>query len=178
MKKSDVQFHSDGFCGSPMRPAINVKVYKLGTTVEMVMERFKCDQKVAEKALEFAFELHQRLFWDEVEDIAKVDVWCDLTVHVYSEGRSSGWLVVDGLEPFESWDAVYLGSWATFVKLVKDNLDYHVNGEGMLETIEAQEWYKPHSEACNFVEGEDGQTRCVADLKAEAIKAGFGAVVR
>ena len=37
-------------------------------------------------------------------------------VKVYSDGRSGGWCVVEGLPPVESWDALMLTKWKRFAK--------------------------------------------------------------
>jgi hypothetical protein len=42
---------------------------------------------------------------------------------VYSDGRSGGWLVVHGLPDVETWDAIALGRWAKFNKMIRDLVD-------------------------------------------------------
>lgn len=44
-------------------------------------------------------------------------------VQVYSDGRSGGWLVVHGLPDVETWDAIALGQWAKFNKLIRGLAD-------------------------------------------------------
>lgn len=39
-------------------------------------------------------------------------------VKVYSAGRSGGWLIVEGLDPIESWDAIMVSRWGRFEKQV------------------------------------------------------------
>ena len=42
---------------------------------------------------------------------------------VYAEGRSGGWLVVDGLPSVDTWDAVALGRWRRFERYVRAAVD-------------------------------------------------------
>ena len=52
------------------------------------------------------------------------------------------------------------------------------SAEKVFEDIAANEWAKPGAELYNFIDTKDGKTQCIADLKAEAISAGFAPVVR
>ena len=47
----------------------------------------------------------------------------EAVVKVYSDGRSGGWLVVHGLPDVESWDAIDLGRWAKFEKMIRGLVD-------------------------------------------------------
>lgn len=161
MKKDDVQFHLEGF-GRRARPAVNVKVYRLPVKVEDVQKRFGCDEDTAEKALQFAFDSRQQMFWEDVQGIAEDCL--GKGVKVYSEGRSGGWLVVEGLPAFDSWDAVQLGKWASFTASVAEVIKGYTDKEMLLDDIEANRWAEPGAEAYNFKDTEAG-TICIVDEK-------------
>ena len=98
--------------------------------VSKIEEHFNCSEDAAEKALDFAFECNQEMFWNEyAQDIA--DNTFDYSVKVYSAGRSSGWLIVEGLPEFETWDAVMLAKWRSFEnkidQLVEDLTSWDTN---------------------------------------------------
>ena len=175
MKKEDVQFHSDGY-GRRSSPAVNVKVYSIGAKAADVAAKFACSEEDAEKALDLAFTSHQGQFWDDVQDDAEHVFGSG--VKVYSEGRSAGWLVVHGLPDFESWDAIMLGKWARFEKSIRESIAYLTSAQELEETIGANDYYKHGAEEYNFVDRADGSTACIADLKRDAIAAGFGPVVK
>lgn len=126
--RDDVQMHSDGF--RPGRPAVNVKVYgglsdgfdawaKLAPAdhgdvpVEFTEDWVR--EHVTEEALDgwfwdtcsFEFEMIQQDA-EEVLGVTDKQVW--------QEGRSGGWVVVDGLPDLEDWDAVHLAKWRRFEK--------------------------------------------------------------
>lgn len=66
-------------------------------------------------------------------------------VKVYSEGRSGGWAIVDGLPPFDSWDAVMVAKWTRFAKWageVVDDIPYITMSTVCLNVYEqrADEW--------------------------------------
>jgi hypothetical protein len=177
MKKSDVQTHTDNGYGAGY-PAINVKAHHIGgrcATATDVMEKFGCSDAQAEKALEFAHTSACEQFWE---------YWCDTTgglengeyayfpgykVRVYSAGRSGGWLIVTGLPPVTTWDAIMLMRWAKFTKAVTEDAKYRLSKDAMLEDIEANEWYKEYAEQYNFYEGVDKKAVCIADVKADLV---------
>jgi hypothetical protein len=174
MRKDDVQTHGIGY-SSRQLPAVNVKIYSMGTTAAKVAERFGCSEEDAQKALELAFDSHCEVFWEDTQETAR-DVFGP-HVRVYSEGRSSGWLVVEGLSTIESWDAVALGHWARFERLIREHIAYLTSETELFSTIESNQYYKHGAEQYNFIDHADGSTACIADLKREAIEAGFGPVV-
>lgn len=171
--KNDVQFHSDR--RGPSHPAVNVKAHRLGCTSKAVMDRFKCSEDDAEHAIELAFESACDLFWEDAQETAD---FFKLGGKVYSEGRSSGWLVVHGLKDFESWDAVDLMKWYRFEKAILEEVKYRTSEEVMLDDIDVNKWYLHGSEKYNFFDKKNGETGCFAELKKQAIDAGFGLVVR
>jgi hypothetical protein len=171
-RKEDIEFHSDR---GPAHPAINVKV-RSWVSPTRTAEHFKCSEDVAEKALRFAFETAQESFWEDARELAAHYLGGGLKV--YSEGRSNGWLVVHGLPPVESWDALRVSRWGNFSRAIARDIAYRTKEETMWESIDANQWAKDGAEAFNFVDGEDGKPVCIADLKQQAKEAGFGPVVR
>lgn len=174
MKKSDVKFHNEGF-GRTLYPTINIKSYTFGDGLDLEKE-FGCNEQTAKQALEFAFDVLAESFFENVKESAK-EIFDKYKVKVYRAGRMGGWLIIDGLPDIELWDAVILGKWAKFCKQVKEEKKYVENPENIKETILANEWQKEGSEKYNFYD-KDGETVCIADLKQQAIAAGFGAVIR
>jgi hypothetical protein len=174
MRKDDVETHHIGY-GSDSVPAINVKVYHMGADNDDVAEYFKCDPETAERALGFAFESAQQVFWEMAGELAE-EIW-GKGHKVYSEGHSGGWLYVQGLEPLEHWNARDLAKWSKFKRLLLAEIEYRTKRETLFDDIAANEWAKPGAEMFNFVDTPQG-TRNIADMKAEAIKAGYGPVIR
>lgn len=168
MRKTDVQIRKGN-------PCVNVKAYNFARGLD-VSEVFGCDEKTAEKALEYAFQSACECFWEQAEDTAQFHLGSH--VKIFSEGRQSGWLVVHNMPSVESWDAIQLSKWARFEKAIRAEVDYVSSAEQVRDNIEANQWAKPGAELFNFVDSGDGQTHCLADLKAKAIESGFGAVVR
>lgn len=154
-RKSDVEMRGT-------RPALNVKCYR-HPSVDDVVEHFKCSEGVAEKALQYAWESAQQRFWEDVPEWAR-NRWGG-HVKVYSEGRSGGWLVVEGLYPVDSWDAIALARWAGFARGVQKEIDYLASWEHVREDIEANEWAKEGSELYNFLDLKDGRTVTMSELK-------------
>lgn len=44
-------------------------------------------------------------------------------VKVASAGRSSGWAYIEGIKPFEEWDAVDVSKWAKFCRYAREQAD-------------------------------------------------------
>lgn len=134
--KESVEFHSDG-CGRGSDPAVNVKVYGSALNIPLPLDlgRYSDDGgetwKISRTDAEFTHEWIEEHLSDDVElfNIACEDGWMMLQeeaveifgsgVKVYSEGRSGGWAIVDGLPEFESWNAVDLMRWRKFEKFAK-----------------------------------------------------------
>lgn len=120
--KKDVEFHSDG-CGRTARPAVNIKVRGDWRRVPLPLEFGRCDGEPVRSAPEFTrdwVEAHEAAFeaaWGQacengVEQLIEdAKTLFGKHVKVYQEGRSGGWLVVEGLPRFDSWNAVMLGKW-------------------------------------------------------------------
>ena len=175
MKRSDVELrYTRGAWRDPL-PALNVKVHSLGLDASAVASEFKCDQQTAERALQFAFDAQQRNFWEGCDEIA-TDIFGE-HVKVYSDGRSGGWLTVEGLGDVTMWDVIAISRWARFAKAICADIAWRISADVLREDIDANQWAKPGAEEYNFVNTPKGP-RCIADLKAEAIAAGFGPIIR
>jgi hypothetical protein len=68
---------------------------------------------------------------------------------VYSEGRSGGWCVVHGLADIESWDAIALGRWARFAKVVKE-IAHEGYPYGFIWNLHEHEWETVRTERENL----------------------------
>jgi hypothetical protein len=130
MRKSEVEFHGSS-------PAVNVKNYGSIYTVPLPIELggvseadgsgfrvVKTDpafnhewMEAHEEALNDYAVFAAQDGWEYLEAQAQ-EIWGS-HVKVYSEGRSGGWAVVEGLDPFESWNAIALAKWARFQKIAK-----------------------------------------------------------
>lgn len=56
--------------------------------------------------------------WEDAQSSAE-DIF-GKRAKVYSDGRSGGWLVVHGLPPVESWDAIMLGKWSRYAARARE----------------------------------------------------------
>ncbi len=129
MRRDNVQFHRNGY--GPSYPAVNVKVHKGMTeglrefrqyepeasprfTEEWIRENLNDDQ------IESWWQDACQLGFEQAEGIGQ-EIFDN--VKIYSEGRSSGWIVVHGLKDFESWNAVDLAKWAKFAKACRSLAD-------------------------------------------------------
>jgi hypothetical protein len=141
MRKADVEFHSDGY-GRATHPAVNVKCYKGIESVTLpfsegssghiggpMTEHFSdpafthdwVRENVTADDLDACWQFACERGWEMLQDDAREIFGAH--VKVYSEGRSSGWAVVEGLPEFAGWDAVMLGKWAKFSKWAKAQAD-------------------------------------------------------
>lgn len=154
-------------------PAVNVKVHTTPTTDDVV-KRFKCSEAQAQRACEYCFTSMQQSFWENAESMAQ-EIFPNCKV--YSEGRSGGWLVVHELPDVETWDAVMLAKWRRLEKLVQQEVKNACDENTWFESIEANKWYQEGAEQYNFSDTKDGFV-CISEVKRDAIKAGFGLVVR
>lgn len=169
--KQDIDTHTERYYGRAY-PAVCVKVRKT-PSIDKIQEHFKCSEKQAEKAAGYAWEMACRIFWEDVEELAKELLG---NVTAYSAGRSNGWLIVKGLPDIASWDAIQLAKWRKFEKTVLNDVEYLMSWDQWTDNIEANKWHLDGSEYFNFFNQND-QTVCIAELKQQAIEAGFGPVV-
>ena len=147
--KEDVRFHSDGF-GRRAHPAVNVKAHRF-VSADDVVDRYGCAESTAEKALEYTFEMHSESFWDQAPEELDYFFGERHGLKVYQEGRSGGWLIVDGLPPIEEWDAIALSKWARFEKWARAEVDYLCSQEAVFESIDANEWAMDDQSLCRMV---------------------------
>lgn len=170
--KADVQMHRDGF--GPFHPAVNVKVRDFGG--ELSAEDFEADSESFDKAMRFAFESAQQRFWRYASEAATEIFGSE--VEVYSEGRSAGWVVVSGLPPIEDWDAIALGAWGRFEAQIGRDVKDLSSRDEVEDAIRANRWAEKGAELYNFIDGSEGKSQCLSELKAEAAAAGFGPIIR
>jgi hypothetical protein len=123
-------------------PAVNVKTYSIGWTAEKIAEYFKCSDRTAENASEWVWESACEEFWRYWgTDVDLTSYFPDHTgLEVFSEGRSSGWLVVHGLPELEDWDTALAAHWANFAEDVMSDVKYRRTWDYARETIEANGW--------------------------------------
>ena len=146
--REDVQTHRLGY-GYGRAPAVNVKSYSFIPT-HLVTDKFGCSEKQAETALRYAWESACETFWDMDAPEIVVDVFGKY-VKSWSEGRSGGWLVVEGLPPVDEWDAIMLGKWRSFETRIRKDIEYLTSAEYALDMIEANGWAEPEERDQNEV---------------------------
>jgi hypothetical protein len=129
MRKVDVKFHSDYY--GPSRPAVNVKVYQ-GLHDGMlafrkanpdVPKRFTVEwieNNLSSDAIEQWWQWACENGFENAESDAH-EIFGDVTV--YTEGRSSGWVVVEGLKDFEQWNGADLAKWGKFARACRAYAD-------------------------------------------------------
>jgi len=174
-RKSDIDTHSQSYYGKEY-PAINVKCYsRFGGNI--TAEELHCDETTLEKALEYAWDSSTSQFWDCVQDTVEY-YFPKYSVKVYSAGRSSGWVTVEGLPEIESWDAILVSAWGRLENSIKKEIAYLCSKEKVTVDITANRWNEAGAEMYNFVGRKDGNNMCIVDLKNAAIQAGFAPVIR
>lgn len=154
-RKTDVQFHRTGYAG-PGVPAVNVKVPFGRIPLPLDLGSFSTDggatvqtavtdpgftwdwidANLTDDDVNFAFEFACMAGWEYLGDEAKAIFGDHVTV--YSEGRSSGWAIVDGLKDFDDWNAVDLGKWRRFALIARAYADDIPRQ--MVEGIYMNEW--------------------------------------
>lgn len=173
-------------------PALNVKVYGFGWNLAKLAARLKCSEALAEQAANLAYESAQREFWDErAADCLNFAMLGELEAsevkpaglkrapfQVYSDGRSGGWLIVEGLPDVTTWNAVQFGKWRKFARLIRAEIRDLLSFEQTADNIEANNWHQTGAELYNFIDRKDGTHACLSEMKAAARAAGFGPVVR
>ncbi len=131
--KADIEFHSDGYGHQHSKPAVNVKVYK--SMAEGFREFSKAtpdmhpdfteewiDENLSDEEVNSYWEFAVERAWEFLEDDAQ-EIF-DTHVKVYSEGRSGGWAIVDGInQDVDSWDAIEFSKWKKFAKYARDHAD-------------------------------------------------------
>lgn len=140
--KQDVEFHSDSWAHSA-RPAVNVKIYDFDAPREHEFYSAAFTREDAEAMLEreeWLFGAACESKWEDLQSDAE-EIFDHYDVKVWSEGRSGGWAVVDGLPDVEDWDAVLLSKWAKFARYARaqaDDVPYTMVWLGYVNTIEPE----------------------------------------
>lgn len=147
--KSDVTCRRVGYGGHAF-PTVNVKSYAyIGT--ERVIDRFGCSEATAQRALEWVWESACESFWEKDGDAHELaDHYLSRYAYhvrdkVNQDGRSGGWLVVDGLPEVSEWDGALLNSWALFERAIRRAVDYLTSWEWAEDMIAANEWALDHA---------------------------------
>lgn len=141
MKKSEIQLsYHNSTAGLPM---VNVKVQNLWSTnwdelAEKVARENYGDapgfdgayvERICENDCDDGgwFALACQSNWEMLENDAH-EIF-GKHVKVWSEGRSGGWAVVEGLPDIEEWDAIMVSKWAKFAKYARalaDDVPYQM----------------------------------------------------
>jgi hypothetical protein len=173
MKKSDIEiYYERGFRSG--RPSINVKNFNFAQG--LTSEKLGCSEETFEKACNYAFESAQRIFWEDAQETAAH--YLGKGIKVFPAGKSGGHLIVNGLDPVETWDAITVSAWGRFEKAILADIKYRCEAEQVEEDIRSNRWNEEGAEEYNFFEKKDGSTICISELKAQAIKEGFEPVIR
>lgn len=147
-RKDDVEFHSDGF--RERRPAVNVKTdpwnwerhigaareYE-GDGLDPRFEDWYREAAERDGFLDGYWEFACEAGWETLQ--ADAEFYFGAGVKVYSEGRSGGWAVVDGLPDFEDWDAIMLTKWHGFAESARIIADGIPGDMAILASINAFE---------------------------------------
>lgn len=173
MKKSEIQIRYER---GREYPTFSVKHYPWIQPGRVAL-KLGCTEEQAERAIRFYTESAQSQFWEQAQESADFIFKLD-TVKIYSAGRSGGNLIASGLPPLESWDAIRVSQWSRFEKSILADIAYRANLDTVCNDIAANNWHLEGAELCNFVDTQDGRTICIAEMKAEAVAAGFAQVVR
>ena len=173
-KKDDIEIYYDrSFRGG--KPSVNVKAYDFGRGLSE--DDFpNCSEETFERAMEFAFEMAQENFWSE-----SAQELCDNYLQrgkVFAAGRQSGHLIVDGLDPVETWNAIMVNKWALFERAIRKTIKYLSSKATIKENIDANKWYEEGAEQYNFIDTKEGNSLCISGLKKQAQEQGFGPVIR
>ena len=126
--------------GSLTRPQSMSSTNGRGIDTDQVADRLGCSPQLARRALQYAGESLAEMFWEDAEATAR-DIFGDKSLKVYSEGRSGGWLVVEGLPDIEYWDAIMLGKWRSLEVRLQNEVKYIGEFDYVIDRIEANEWH-------------------------------------
>ena len=135
--KESVRFHSDGY--RPGNPAVRVKADRF-CSVDAICKRFNCPEHEGERLGRIAWDCQCEDFWHYWQEDFDAAEHFRRAVKIYGEGRSGGWLVVHGLKPFDTWNAVDLAKWRQFENWVLADVGYRCGEESTLELIDANDW--------------------------------------
>lgn len=153
-KKSEVLIDYHGRAGDQF-PALNVKHYgPVEYTAERVAEHFGCDKATAERAVGFVYGSAVEIFWEQhaldalnfamLGDKGASEVkpagLGESPFKVWAEGRSGGWLVVEGLPDVAAWPGATFQKWRKFARLIRDEMTYLASWDYGREMLEENEW--------------------------------------
>lgn len=115
MTKDRISFHCEP--NGRRFPAVNVRVYIICSSSLNYESIYKISDKESQAINDYVWEANCSMFWDCcAQEIANeiLPSGCK----IYSEGRSSGWLVVHGLPDYEDWDEAMFSTWDKFEKAI------------------------------------------------------------
>lgn len=163
--KQSVQTRTDRGYGG-YRPCVNVKAYSWPSDLAYMIwkEWPHVNLGHAAKVAEWAWEMAISCFWDEwnTAEAMPRDYFPRHTVRIVCEGRSGGWLVVDGLPEVEEWDAVDLAYWRSFENDVRASVKHRCSWDQIKADIEANEWHRGGYQY-NFMTLPSGENVCRVD---------------
>jgi hypothetical protein len=116
-------------------PALNVKVYRLDkwpNAAYLTANFYGLEQAEAEGMLAQLWDIAVEGFWQDAPRLARADLGNAVTVS--SDGRSGGWLVVDGLGDVAEWTLGDRVRWTQFEQSVR----------GTIAERSSLEWAMPH----------------------------------
>lgn len=120
--KADVQIHIDGYAG-PGVPAFNVKMRRyVDDLPESEWADVRADLGLTATDFGWAWcQAHMTIEeiqrWTDEAATGNYDAFAEQITETFpgatcnTEGRSGGWVIVNGLPDIESWDAVMLAKW-------------------------------------------------------------------
>ena len=160
MRKTDVVTRYER---GEYRPAVNVRCYAWPSP-DKAMEAFGCSRALAEQALEYAYQSARANFWEDAQEWLADTAFGAGACKIHAEGRSDGWLVVTGLPDVDAWDAVMLGKWAKFAKLVQSDIAERCEWANVCENIESNRWAEEGAELYNFRDVPNAPPVCLAEV--------------
>ena len=155
--RDSVDMHNDRLY-SPRKPAINIKCYHFPHSGK-IEDKFKCNESVAEKAGEYAFNSACREFWEYIPEI--IEKYFP-GIKYYQSGRLGGWIEFE-LEDPESWDGKQLNRWAIMERKIRAAIEYYSSQNYVFDMIESNKWYIENAREFNFYDGFDGKMHCIAE---------------
>lgn len=142
--KESVEFHSD--YGRSSMPAVNVKHWPdferdvEWSEFEPVFKDWVMAELEKQDVYDTAWQVAAESCWDLVTNDAQ-EIFGQ-HVKVWSQGRSGGWAIVDGLANFECWDAIQLGKWRKFEEWAKQDAKGMAHEMVMFLYLNAWEVYR------------------------------------
>jgi hypothetical protein len=145
------------------RPAINVKVYGMQGFTDRIAKQFGCSEDDAQNALNREFESEQENFWVCAQLLAQDILGTGVTVT--QEGRSGGWLVVNGL-PADDWDQELVSKWIDFERTIEADIRSRISYESMVAGIESAGYLREFSYTKAFERYQAANNAALEQLRA------------